>query len=195
MPVFVKPNKVKTVKSKINGNSKSKKMIKKILIGLLVALIAIQFIRPAKNNSGDITKDITTLYPMPDSVKVIVDKACADCHSNNTKYPFYAAIQPINFWLSDHIKDGKRHFNFNEFAGYRIAKQNHKLEEVIEQIKEGEMPLPSYTLVHTDAKLTDAEKATLTKWCQNIMDTLKATYPADSLKIKRPPTKPEGAAK
>jgi hypothetical protein len=171
-------------------------MIKKILIGLLVILVAIQFIRPARNNSANTAKDISTLYPMPDSVKVIVDKACADCHSNNTKYPFYASIQPISFWLADHIKDGKRHFNFNEFAGYRIAKQNHKLEEVIEQIKEDEMPLPSYTLIHKEAKLTATEKETLTKWCQQIMDTLKATYPADSLTIKKSTKKPaEGATK
>ncbi|MEY3874712.1 MAG: hypothetical protein RL363_1433, partial [Bacteroidota bacterium] len=113
--------------------------------------------------------------------------ACADCHSNKTAYPWYASIQPAAFWLADHVKEGKREFNFNEFAGYRIAKQNHKLEEVIEQIKEGEMPLYSYTLIHRDAKLTDAEKATLINWCQNIMDTLKATYPADSLILKRKP--------
>jgi hypothetical protein len=162
-------------------------MIQKILIALLVALVVIQFIHPEKNVSGDKSKDITTLFPMPDSVQVIVDKACADCHSNKTNYPWYASIQPIAFWIGDHVKDGKRHFNFNDFAGYRIAKQNHKLEEVIEQIKEDEMPLYSYTLIHKEAKLTDAEKATLTNWCQSIMDTLKATYPADSLKLKRPP--------
>ena len=162
-------------------------MIKKIFVGLLIALILIQFIRPEKNLSGDTTNDITTLFPMSDSVKLIVDKACADCHSNKTVYPWYAAMQPVAFWLADHVNDGKKHFNFNEFAKYRIAKQNHKLEEVIEQIKEDEMPLYSYTLIHKDAKLTDAEKATLINWCQNIMDTLKATYPADSLVLKRKP--------
>lgn len=162
-------------------------MIQKILIALLVALVVIQFIHPEKNVSGDKSKDITTLFPMPDSVQLIVDKACADCHSNKTNYPWYASIQPIAFWIGDHVKDGKRHFNFNDFAGYRIAKQNHKLEEVIEQIKEDEMPLYSYTLIHKEAKLTEAEKAILTNWCQSIMDTLKATYPADSLKLKRPP--------
>lgn len=162
-------------------------MIKKILIGLLIALVIIQFIRPEKNISADTSKDITTLFPMSDSVKVIIDKACADCHSNKTVYPWYASIQPVSFWLDDHVKDGKKHFNFNDFASYKIAKQNHKLEEVIEQIKENEMPLYSYTLIHKEAKLTDAEKATLINWCQNIMDTLKATYPADSLILKRPP--------
>lgn len=162
-------------------------MIKKIFIGLLIALVLIQFIRPEKNLSGDTTNDITTLFPMSDSVKLIVDKACADCHSNKTVYPWYASVQPVAFWLADHVNDGKKHFNFNDFASYRIAKQNHKLEEVIEQIKEDEMPLYSYTLIHKDAKLTDAEKATLINWCQNIMDTLKATYPADSLILKRKP--------
>jgi hypothetical protein len=165
-------------------------MIKKILIGLLIVLIAIQFIKPERNVSGNTEKDIATLYPMSDSVKVIVNKACADCHTNKTNYPWYASVQPVAFWLADHVNDGKRHFNFNEFAAYRIAKQNHKLEECIEQIKEGEMPLKSYTLVHKEANLTDAEKAVLTNWCQSIMDTLKATYPADSLKLKRPPTAP-----
>lgn len=162
-------------------------MIKKIFIGILIALVLIQFIRPEKNLSGDTTNDITTLFPMSDSVKLIVDKACADCHSNKTVYPWYASVQPVAFWLADHVNDGKKHFNFNDFASYRIAKQNHKLEEVIEQIKEDEMPLYSYTLIHKDAKLTDAEKATLINWCQNIMDTLKATYPADSLILKRKP--------
>jgi hypothetical protein len=162
-------------------------MIKKILIVLALVLVVLQFIRPAQNLSANTTNDISTLYPMPSDVKLIVDKACADCHSNKTAYPWYANIQPVAYWLADHVNEGKSEFNYNEFASYRIAKQNHKLEEVIEQIKEGEMPLYSYTLIHRDAQLTDAEKATLINWCQNIMDTLKATYPADSLILKRKP--------
>jgi hypothetical protein len=163
-------------------------MIKKIVLALVVLLAIAQVVRPTKNNSGDTQKDISTLYPMPDDVKMIVNKACADCHTNNTNYPFYANIQPLAYWIEDHVKEGKRHFNFNEFASYRIAKQNHKLEEVIEQIKEGEMPMYSYTLIHKEARLTDAEKATLINWCQSIMDSLKANYPADSLVIKKNPT-------
>lgn len=160
-------------------------MIKKIFIGLLIVFIAVQFIQPAKNVSGNTDKDISTLYPMPDSVKQIVTRACADCHSNKTVYPWYANIQPLGFWLADHVKEGKREINFNEFASYRIAKQNHKLEEVIEKVKEGEMPLPSYTIIHKEAKLSEAEKIILTQWCQGIMDSLKVKYPADSLKLKR----------
>jgi len=167
--------------------------MKKIFIGLLIVLVAIQFIHPTKNLSGDTQNDISTLYPMPDSVKLIVNKACADCHSKKTNYPWYAKIQPIDFWLENHVKDGKRHFNFNEFASYRIGKQNKKLEECIEQIKEGEMPLSSYTLIHKEAILTEAEKNILMNFCQKIVDTIHANYPADSLKLKGPNPKPSEA--
>jgi hypothetical protein len=161
-------------------------MIKKIFLVLSAALIVIQFIRPTKNVSGEKSNDISTKYKMSDSVRLVFDKACADCHSNNTKYPWYASVQPLGLWLDHHVDEGKSEFNINEFAAYRIAKQNHKLEEVIEQVKEGEMPLKSYTLIHKEADLTEAERVVLTKWCQSIMDTLKANYPADSLKLKRP---------
>jgi hypothetical protein len=161
------------------------KMLKKILIGLLVIFVIAQAFRPVKNNSGDKTKDISVSYVVPEDVKAILAKACNDCHSNNTRYPWYAEVQPAAWWLSDHIKDGKRHMNFNEFDGYRIAKQYKKLEECIKEVKEGDMPLSSYTIIHKDAILTDAEKQTLFNWCEVIRDSIKARYPADSLVIKK----------
>lgn len=160
-------------------------MLKKILIGLLVIFVIAQAFRPVKNNSGDKTKDISVSYVVPEDVKAILAKACNDCHSNNTRYPWYAEVQPAAWWLSDHIKDGKRHMNFNEFDGYRIAKQYKKLEECIKEVKEGDMPLSSYTIIHKDAILTDAEKQTLFNWCEVIRDSIKARYPADSLVIKK----------
>ncbi len=161
-------------------------MIKKIGLGLLVCLVIIQFIRPAKNsNPVDASKQITAAATVPENVNVILKKACNDCHSNNTTYPWYSNIQPVYFWLNNHIKEGKREINFDEFATYRLRRQYHKMEELIEQVKEGEMPLSSYTLIHKDAKLTDAEKATLTEWATSIMDSMKAKYPIDSLVKKK----------
>lgn len=160
-------------------------MIRKILWLLLIVFIVLQAFRPAKNNSGDTSKDISLSYPVPDSVAKIFDKACNDCHSNNTRYPLYAEVQPLGWWLNDHVKDGKKHFNLNEFSGYRIARQFKKLEECIEQVKEGEMPLESYTVIHSEARLTDAEKQTLYNWCEAVRDSIKSKYPADSLVIKR----------
>jgi|SRR5689334_14531043 len=163
-------------------------MRRRILLIIIIILIAIQFIRPAKNQSNDVlTSDISHVYTVPQNVSVILKKACNDCHTNNTVYPWYAQIQPVGWWLNHHIEEGKDELNFNEFGAYAVPRQYHKLEEVVEQVKEGEMPIWSYTLIHTNAKLTDEEKQTLINWAQGIRNTMKAKYPADSLVIKRRP--------
>jgi hypothetical protein len=166
-------------------------MKKKIFYGLGVIFLLAQFLRPEKNLSDDQTHAISTKYPVPDSVAAILKVACNDCHSNKTTYPWYAEIQPVAWWLSDHVKDGKRHFNLSDFTTRRIAFQNHKLEEMIEQIEKGEMPLPSYTNfgLHSEAKLTAQQKRILVSWAKTQMDSLKVQYPADSLVM---PKRPQG---
>jgi len=161
------------------------KIFKKLLIVLLVVFVVAQAFRPEKNNSNDTSKDISNSYVVPENVKTILAKACNDCHSNNTRYPWYAEIQPVAWWINDHVKDGKKHLNFNEFDGYRIARQYKKLEECIEEVKDGEMPLSSYTIIHKEAKLSDDEKQILFTWCEIVRDSIKARYPADSLVIKK----------
>jgi hypothetical protein len=160
-------------------------MARRILFVLIAVIVIIQFFRPAKNVSGDTAKDISTLYPVPVNVREILDRSCADCHSNKTVYPWYAEVQPVGWWLNKHIKDGKRHFNMNSFADLRAAMQKKRMEDCLDEIKNDEMPLSSYTLIHTNAKLTDPEKATLNTWFGSIIDSLKARYPADSLVLKR----------
>src|SRR3954470_14936683 len=132
------------------------KAFKKVILILLVVLIIMQFFHPAKNLSATPSpNNIANVYSVPANVNDILDKACNDCHSNNTRYPWYNNIQPVAWWLANHVKEGKQELNFNEFGTYNLRKQYHKLEEVTEQVKEDEMPLGSYTLVHTDARLTD----------------------------------------
>lgn len=160
-------------------------LLKKIGLALVVVLVVMQAFRPEKNISADHSKNIATLYPVSKEVDAILVKACNDCHSNNTKYPWYASVQPLAWWINDHVVDGKRHFNLDDFANYKLRKQYHKMEEVIEQVKEGEMPLESYSLIHAEAKLTQAEQATLTSWAQSVLDSMKATYPIDSLIRKK----------
>lgn len=165
-------------------------MLKKILIFLLIVFVAIQFVRPAKNLSGDTSKDIRVKYPVSDSVDRILARACNDCHSNTTRYPWYAEVQPVSWWLGNHIKDGKRHLNLNSFVAQSAARQKKRMEDCIEQIDNGEMPLNSYLWIHKDAALSEADKATLKNWCNSVIDSLKARYPADSLVLpKRKPAK------
>lgn len=156
-------------------------MIRKILIALLVILVVIQFIRPERNLSNDQSKHINTLYPIPEEVKQILAVACDDCHSNQTRYPWYSNFQPVAWWLASHVNDGKRHLNLSNLAGRRVALQNHKMEEIIEMVEDGAMPLSSYTLIHHDAKLTEEQKSKLTDWAKSTMEILKNKFPPDSL--------------
>lgn len=157
-------------------------MFKKILVFLLIALVAIQFFRPKKNQQEGIpTSHIATKYAVPEDVASILSKACNDCHTNNTKYPWYSNVQPVAWWLDNHVQDGKKHLNFSEYTNKRPRYMYHKMEEVIEMVKEGEMPLASYTWIHKDAILTEAEKTKLYDWANAVMDTLKTQYPIDSL--------------
>ncbi|HEY6978160.1 MAG TPA: heme-binding domain-containing protein [Chitinophagaceae bacterium] len=160
--------------------------MRRFLVVLLIVLIVIQFIRPAKNISNNLfAADVTRVYNMPQNVSAILKKACTDCHSNNTIYPWYAQMQPIGWWLNNHIKEGKRELNLSEFGTYTIARQYKKLDDMAEQVNKGKMPISSYTLIHTNARLTDEEKDALINWCDNIRGIIKLKYPADSLKIKR----------
>lgn len=143
---------------------------KVILLYLLFIFVAIQFFRPSKNKSKqDFPDDIARLYTVPGDVQILFKNACYDCHSNNTNYPWYVNLQPVGWWLDKHIKDGKKDLNFNEYGTYSAKKQRNKLKSIKEQIADGEMPLKSYTLMHSEARLTSSQKGTITKWIDSML--------------------------
>lgn len=161
-------------------------MIKKILLVLLAALVIIQFIHPKKNKAeGAQPNYMGNAHVIPDDVKQILSKSCNDCHSNNTDYPWYSKIQPVSWWLDNHIRDGKKGLNFDEYSNRPLRYQYHKMEETIEMVKEGEMPLNSYTWIHKDARLSQAERDKIIGWAETVMDNMKAKYPIDSLVRKK----------
>lgn len=161
-------------------------MFKKILLAVLVLLIIIQFIHPSRNiSSGEQPNNISHAFQVPADIKRILDKACMDCHSNNTRYLWYFKIQPVDWWLTHHINEGKRELNFDEYTNRSLRYQFHKMESTVDLVKKGEMPLDSYLWVHKDAKLTEQEKNALISWAQAITDEMKAKYPPDSLVRKK----------
>lgn len=161
-------------------------MFRKILIFLLVVLVIIQFIHPKRNRAeGAQPNTISNKYSVPAPVQQILAKACNDCHSNNTRYPWYSKIQPVDWWLTNHVNDGKKELNFDEYTNKSLRYQYHKMEEVVEMVDEGQMPLKSYTWTHKDARLTAEEKTQLLNWANSIMDTMKAIHPLDSLVQKK----------
>jgi hypothetical protein len=167
-------------------------MKKKILLGLAAAFVLMQFVPIEKNSSDDQLFDISKGYNIPGNVVSIMKVACNDCHTNKTEYPWYSKIQPIAWWLNHHVEEGKHHLNLSTFMNLKVAFQNHKLEEIVEQVEKKEMPLSSYTYLglHSGANLTEAQRTTIVTWAKAQIDTLKAHYPADSLKM---PPRPQPA--
>lgn len=135
---------------------------------LLLAFVIIQFIRPTRNN-GQVhgENDLTKVVNVPENVELILQDMCYDCHSNGTTYPWYTNIQPIGWWMQDHVDEGKDELNFSEFKTYEPGRQAHKLEECMEMIEEGEMPLKSYTWTH--GSLDENQKRILVEWARTEM--------------------------
>ncbi|HEY4207387.1 MAG TPA: heme-binding domain-containing protein [Puia sp.] len=151
----------------------------KILLFLLVVLVLIQFIRPSENHSAKLSaNDITLHYTVPDSVLSMLKRSCYDCHSNNTRYPWYNRIQPVAWWLNSHVRDGKKELNFSEFASYPISRQAKKLKNTVNQIKKDEMPLHSYLWIHHDAKLEQGQKDALIQWANGLQQTILKAGPS-----------------
>mgnify|MGYP002860551451 CR=1 FL=1 len=149
----------------------------RLKIGLLVFLLilaAIQFIQPERNQSGRSTQpaSIKTVLPVQSDVQFILQKSCYDCHSNNTHYPWYASLQPGAWWMASHIKDGKEELNFDEFASYSKRRQLSKLKAIGGAIEDESMPLPSYTIIHRNAVLSEKERQVLKDWIELSLDKI-----------------------
>ncbi len=159
------------------------KKVLKIILGILIIIfIVIQFIRPSKNATEEIAANqITAVQQVPDDVQQILKISCYDCHSNTTHYPWYDKIQPITWLLNDHVVEGKKELNFSNFATYPTYRRYKKFKEIIREVKDGDMPMYSYTVLHRDAVLSGNRQLILENWAANAMKEMEAKYPADSL--------------
>ncbi|MFA5814946.1 MAG: heme-binding domain-containing protein [Bacteroidales bacterium] len=150
-------------------------LIKKILLVIGIVFIAIQFIQPAHNKSGQVlATDISKIVSIFDSVQAVLKNACYDCHSNNTNYPWYSNIQPMGWLMAKHIRQGKEALNFNAFGSYSLRRQLSKLNGIANSIKDDIMPLSSYKLMHKNAQLSTNEKTLFINWAQQSKDSLSA---------------------
>lgn len=146
----------------------------KITLAIIIIFLAIQFIKPPRNNSTDIaSSDISMVLDTPDSIKVILTNACYDCHSNNTRYPWYSNIQPVGWFLANDIKKGKEELNFSEFEAYSQRRQLSKLNSIVNSIEDEIMPLKSYRMMHKSARLSSKEKSVIINWSKQIIDSIR----------------------
>ncbi|MFC0604154.1 heme-binding domain-containing protein [Winogradskyella pulchriflava] len=145
------------------------KILKTLGLILLIAFVIAQFFGPDKND-GDIAS-VDAFFAdtnPPEDVKLVLKNACLDCHSDYTRYPWYSNITPVNYWLADHVKHGKGDFNVSKWNDYSDKKKDHKLDELIEMVEEKEMPLPSYTWTHGDAKLSQDQIDAMVSWAKTV---------------------------
>ncbi|NQZ44480.1 MAG: heme-binding domain-containing protein [Flavobacteriaceae bacterium] len=144
------------------------KIAKKIGLALLVVLVILQFFKPEKNQTEatDYVAAFETDTQPNAEVKQLLKTACYDCHSAHTEYPWYNQFAPVAFWLDHHVEEGKEHLDFSSWASYSIKKRDHKLDELIEEVEEGEMPLNEYTWTHADARLSDTQIQSLIAWAK-----------------------------
>jgi len=136
---------------------------KKIGIAAIAILVILQFFVKKDNvSSYESVASFEKAVQLPTDVSVVLKETCYDCHSNHTKYPWYASIGAVNLLIAHDIEEGKEHLNFSDWDIYPPKRQLHKLAEVYEEVEENEMPIKAYRITH--GSLTDDQKSTLLKW-------------------------------
>ena len=146
---------------------------KGILLIVIVALVGIQFIPIKRNiNTNVPSTDFILNYKPTKSVSDILKTSCYNCHSNNTDYPWYSYIQPVGFYLEGHIDEGKENLNLSEFGNYSDRRKKSKLTFMINEITDDNMPLPAYTFIHHDAKLSGDKKKALIEFLEFLRDSI-----------------------
>lgn len=145
------------------------KISKIILLILLIVFVGIQFIPTKRNQSESVPNtDFMIVNNVPDNIKGTLQISCYDCHSNNTSYPWYNKVQPVAWFLENHIEEGKAELNFNDWQSYSDRRKRSKLKSIISQIEDDKMPLSSYTLIHKNANLSNKHKKEIIDWINTL---------------------------
>lgn len=150
-----------------------KKIIKWILILLLIGFIVIQFFRidktvPEYDKSGD----FIAMNNTNEKGSTILKNACYDCHSYETKYPWYAEIAPVSWTLGHHIEEGREHVNFSIWNSYSDEDKEEIIEESIEEVEKGKMPDEGYVSMHDEAKLSEDDKQILFNYLKSALTSV-----------------------
>ena len=144
-----------------------------IFLALLICFVIIQFFQPGRSKIvSDRELAFSKIYEVPENVQQLMQNACYDCHSNETKYPWYTYVQPAGWLLNKHIHNGREQLNLSEFGNISSRKRISKIKEMLNEVKDDAMPMYSYTIIHKDARLKPAEKELLVSWLGHLSDSL-----------------------
>lgn len=135
------------------------------MVAVIAGAVAIQFVRPARTNPATVPdRTLAARMPIAGDVSAVLDRACRDCHSNETRWPWYSNVAPVSWFVVDHVNHGRRHFNYSDWAQYAPEDARRILKNTCEYSRQGSMPMPSYLWMHRGARLSDAEVAALCDW-------------------------------
>jgi hypothetical protein len=151
-----------------------RKIIKYIIIFLAVAMIIGQFFRPAKNLGTVTSADIFQQEKLPPEIKTMITNSCLDCHSNHTNYLWYHEIAPVSWLVSSDIHDGKSKLNFSEWGKLSAFDKIGILSKICDEVKDGDMPIKPYTIMHKKARLSKEEKGILCAWTEKLSEEVLA---------------------
>jgi hypothetical protein len=148
---------------------KNRPLAKAVGLGVIALVVLAQFIPVNRKNPAiDPSKTIFTVYPMPPNVRAVFETSCQDCHSDATRWPWYSRVAPISWVVANDVHAGRRNFNFSEWVDYSAKRKEHKLDEICEQITDGNMPDTKYVLIHRTKKLTLQQKNAVCEWTQSV---------------------------
>ncbi|WP_392437030.1 heme-binding domain-containing protein [Cruoricaptor ignavus] len=130
---------------------------------LVVAIVLVIQVIPVERNVSTVPagQSFEKTEKVPANVAAILKVSCYDCHSNNSRYPWYSELQPGAWFMAQHIKKGRDELNFDEFNNYSKRRKKAKIKSIISQIEKDEMPLKSYRMMHGNARLSADEKKEL----------------------------------
>jgi len=144
-----------------------KKVLKILGVILIVIVVGIQVVRPARTNPPvDESQTIYARTQVPPEAASILNRSCRDCHSNQTVWPWYTQVAPVSWWLSNHVNEGRRNLNLSEWGKLDRDRQDRKLRQICDEVQDGMMPLSSYLPMHPAAKLSEQDKKTLCDWTE-----------------------------
>lgn len=150
-----------------------RKIFKRAGISFAVVAVAIQFYRPERSNPPvDESQTLFATVLVPPDVQTILRRSCFDCHSHETRWPWYSHVAPAMWLVADDVKEGRLHVNFSEFAKYKPLRALSKLDMMCEEISDRRMPLPEYLVLNPGAKLSNEEIDLICNWVDSVRDTL-----------------------
>lgn len=149
------------------------KVIPLIIVVKICALMGLQFIKPSTENPhGDMMKFVTLYVRTPENVQRKLEKACFDCHSYRTKWPWYGELSPIVYKVKQDVDEGRAQLNFSEWGNYSTQTMADKLFEIEKAVGKGTMPPSFYSYFHSESKLSESEKNMILEWARTAREEL-----------------------